>query len=179
MAFLTALHDVATQCIFGLLAFAVAAGMGVYLKYQGEKLKPPGIICFELAFTASRARRIVEGWSGFREVAVGQVRADYLFIAGYTGSFLFVCFHAADYARHSGHANLAGAADLAGYGALIAGLLDCVENVGLLRMLAGGISTPVVLVTSLSAAVKFALLGMALVAAGAVSLWSWWSPALA
>lgn len=179
MPFLMTLHDVATHCIFGLLALPVAAGMGVYLKYQGARLKPPGIIGFEFAFTAAKAKRIIDSWSDYRDVAVKQVRADYLFIAGYTCSLLFICFHAADYARQSGHGNLASAADLAGYGALLAGVLDCIENVGLLRMLAGHISTPVVLVTSLSAAAKFALLAMALVVAGAVSVWSWWSPALA
>jgi len=173
----TALHDIATQRAFGWPAIAVAVAMGIYLNRQGASLKPPGIIGLELAFTTSSARGIVGGWAGLPDVAARQVWWDYVFILGYTGSLLFICFHAADYASQRGHADLGSLAAFAGYGALLAGLLDCIENVGLLLMLAGRISTLIVLVTSLCATVKFVLAFAAIPVACAVAGWSWWSPA--
>jgi hypothetical protein len=176
-AFSTGLHHIATQSAFGWPAIAVAVGMGAYLNHQGASLKPPGIIGFELAFTTSNARRIVGGWAGSLDVAAKQVWYDYVFILGYACSLLFICFHAADYASHRGHADLASLAEFAGYGALLAGLLDGIENVGLLLMLAGRISTLIVLVTSLCATMKFVLALAAIPVACAVAGWSWWSPA--
>jgi hypothetical protein len=176
-SFSTGLHHVATQSAFGWPAIAVAVGMGAYLNHQGASLKPPGIISFELAFTTSKARAIVGGWAGLLDIAAKQVRCDYVFIFGYACSLLFICFRAADYASHRGHADLASLAEFAGYGALLAGLLDGIENGGLLLMLAGRISTLIVLVTSLCATVKFVLAFAAIPVACAVAGWSWWSPA--
>ena len=170
------LHRIATRSAFGWPAIAVAVAAGIYLSHQGASLKPPGIIGLELAFTTSNARAIVGGWAGLLDVADKQVWCDYIFILGYTGSLLFICFHAADYASQRGHADLARLAAFAGYGALLAGLLDCIENVGLLLMLAGRISPLIVLVTSLCATVKFVLALAAIPVAGIVAGWSWWSP---
>ncbi len=177
MTFSTGLHHIATQGAFGWPAIAVAIGMGAYLKYQGARLKPPGIIRFELAFTASNARRIVSGWTGLRHVAIRQVCCDYIFILGYACSLLFICLHTADYASQRGHAELGRVAQLAGYGAVLAGVLDGIENAGLLLMLTRRITTSIVLVTSLCASVKFVLAIVAIAVACIVAGWSWWSPA--
>jgi hypothetical protein len=159
--FLRSLRHIATRNGFGLAALPLAAGMGVYLMRQGAPLQPPGIVCLELAFTESHATKIVGGWAGKLDVAVHQVLFDFIFIAGYTGSLLFICFKAADRADRRGRAGLGEIAEKAGYGALLAGALDCVENLGLLLTLKWKVLAPVVLMTSVSASLKFALLVIA------------------
>ena len=175
--FSTGLHHIATQSAFGWPAIAVAIGAGAYLKRQGASLEPLGILGLELAFTTSKACGIVGRWAGSLNVAAKQVWCDYVFILGYVCSLLFICFHAADYASQRGHADLSSVAEFMGYGALLAGLLDGIENVGMLWMLAGRISTLIVLVTSLCAMVKFVLVLAAIPVACVVAGWSWWSPA--
>jgi hypothetical protein len=169
---LSRLRDIAKRSIFGLVALPVATGMGVYLKCQGADLQPHGIIGLELAFTAINAGAIVETWAGPKhDVAVNQVLLDYIFIAGYTCSLIFICLNAADRARLRGRSDLANAAEFAALGALLAGALDCIENIGLLLTLTRPISTLVVLVTSLTATAKFALVAIALAIVPVAAFW--------
>jgi hypothetical protein len=170
---LRCLRDIATRNIFGLAAFPLAAGMMVYLMCQGAPLQPPGIVGLELAFTEGHATKIVGDWAGKLDIAVKQVLFDFIFIAGYTGSLLFACFKAADCAAQRGRASLAKAAEAAGYGALLAGTLDCVENFGLLLTLNWKVLAPIVLITSVSASLKFALVVIAALVALATFRLSW------
>ncbi len=169
---MSGLRRIATSSIFGLIVLPVAAAMGVFLKCQGADLLPQGIIGLELAFTEGDATRIVGAWSGAKhDVAVKQVLFDYIFIVGYAGSLVFICLNAADHARRRGHAGLAQAAECAALGALAAGVLDCIENAGLLLTLAQPISGAIVLITSLAASVKFALLICAVIIAPIAAFW--------
>jgi|HubBroStandDraft_6_1064221.scaffolds.fasta_scaffold1057683_1 hypothetical protein len=170
---LRCLRNIATRNIFGLAAFLLAAVMMVYLMRQGAPLQPPGIVGLELAFTEGRATKIVGDWAGKLDIAVKQVLFDFIFIAGYTGSLLFACFKAADCAAQRGRASLTTAAEAAGYGALLAGTLDCVENFGLLLTLKWKVLAPIVLITSVSASLKFAFVVIAASVALATFLLSW------
>jgi hypothetical protein len=69
-------------------------------------------------------------------------------------------------AATAGYARLAYVARLAAWGGLLAGALDCLENIGLLVMLSGSISSATVLATSICAGVKFALAIFVLALAG-------------
>ena len=68
---------------------------------------------------------------------------------------------------------MAKAAEAAGYGALLAGTLDCVENFGLLLTLNWKVLAPIVLITSVSASLKFALVVIAALVALATFRLSW------
>ena len=78
------------------------------------------------------------------------------------GLLLYVGFAVERLAQARGLSSLAYGAHLAAWGGLIAGGLDCLENVGLLVMLGGHPTTPVAFLTSAFASLKFALAGAAI-----------------
>ena len=169
-------RHLATKNGFGAIALIVTVGMGAYLRYQGHDLRtteaPSGIVSLELACAASKAADIIRSWAGDKhQIAVDQVLFDFIFILGYACFGLYLGFKAADRARGRGVMRLARAAAAAGIGALAAGVLDCLENIGLLLMLGGHVSPATAFFTSLFATTKFALLAVAAIVVLAAALW--------
>lgn len=118
--------------------------------------KPPGIVGFELAGTAAASKRIVEGWGELgRTAAAFNLGFDYLFIVSYSTLMALLCLWAT--ARCSG-------LGLAAFGVLVAwlqwaaGLLDCIENAALLRILFHGVSNRAANIARVSSLGKFSLI---------------------
>ena len=135
-----------------LLAGTIA--LSIYLKGHGEPLCRAGYAIgkFELAFTQEKAKEIVNAWGEANvNIARADIHLDFAFIACYSLLLAMVCNAAASH--------LHGAWQTAGvvlaWGMLGAGLLDCLENAGMLMMLDGNYGP--VLWVSICAATKFAL----------------------
>jgi hypothetical protein len=119
--------------------------------------KGPGIVGFELAGSAAKAKAILEAWgeSG-RKVAAFNLGFDYFFIGGYSTFMALMCLWA-----NGRYANprLAPLGMLLAWLQWIAGLLDCAENAALLTILFRGESDGLALLARTSALGKFGLLG--------------------
>lgn len=148
---------------FRVIALIITLVMGYVLSIQGARLQnqhaPHGVVSLELAWTAKNANEVVDSWKSARlkRTAYRQVLLDFIFIAGYAALLIAIAVSAQRAADAAGLACLAWTAGLAAYGGLAAGVLDCFENIGLLAMLAGCISTPVAFITSIFASAKFVL----------------------
>ncbi len=119
--------------------------------------KGTGIVGFELAGSASRAKAILESWgeSG-RKVAAFNLGFDYLFIVGYSTFMTLMCLWAST--RYASPRLMIFGVFLA-WMQWIAGLLDCTENVALLRILFHEALDSLAQIARLSALGKFGLLG--------------------
>jgi hypothetical protein len=125
-----------------LLAAAMAASFGLMGKAGPKELKaggavPCGIGSFELAGTEEEARGILGVWQCHEVVGLAReaVWWDYLFILAYGVATAQACLLGAQSSAAAGPLQRRLGVALA-WGALAAMLLDAVENVGLLRMLA-------------------------------------------
>src|SRR5262249_5349876 len=137
------LRSVAATLPFGLVAFIVTVAAGELLRRQGGRLATPGapsgILSLELAWRRRAAEKIIKSWKPDKlAIAKQQVLIDFVFIAGYACFLLFVGLAVAERAQAHGLGALAPMAQWAGCGGFAAGLLDCLENFGLLAMLRRG-----------------------------------------
>jgi len=150
---------------FRLIALIATLAMACILSIQGAPLKnqhaPRGVVSLELAWTGKNAREVVDSWKADRlkRAAYRQVLLDFIFIAGYTALLIATALSCQRATNATGLTFLAWTAGLAAYGALAAGIFDCLENIGLLGMLAGCTTTPVAFITALFASAKFILAG--------------------
>jgi hypothetical protein len=148
---------------FRLIALIVTFAMMYILSVQGAPLRnqhaPHKVLCLEFAWTGKTAHEVVDSWksASLKRTAYWQVLLDFIFIAGYTALLIAVALSAQRAANAAGLTFLAWAGGLAAYGGLAAGIFDCLENIGLLAMLAGCINTPVAFITSVFASTKFVL----------------------
>ena len=138
-------------------SIAVFLALGAKMGAIGQALRPHGIIEFEMTWTVERARQILTDWSpAARQAMRSSVLFDFPFIPAYVALLGALCLLTAR--AVSGGAQAVGPA-LAVL-AVVAGLLDVVENLCLLRMLDGPPESPSALLVTLAswaAAVKFAL----------------------
>ncbi len=144
-----------------LVTFAIEAWLNAPLRAV-----PGGIVGLELARTPEAARHIIEVWSAADLVARARagVWFDYAFLAAYGWFFRELIL--LSWIRRAGlnvwFARLP----------VLAAAFDAVENVGLLMMLGGRITTGWTTLAAVFAALKFFLLACALVylAAGGLAL---------
>lgn len=170
--YLALLRNSATSTIAPLIALIVTLVLGFCLFRADARLKPPGIK-LQQAWTSSAAAAIINRWkaNGQADNAARQVLLDFLFIAAY--AYLLFAFGSAA-ARDAGNRGLPWLAEIAGYGAvagLVAGVLDIVENVGLLTMIWWTTAKPIPLLTSLASTGKFALIGPSYLVSIVALLW--------
>jgi hypothetical protein len=177
--FLQQFSAAAASPAFGVVALVVTLLMMCFLARQGEQLEtteaPKRVVSLELAWTKPCAEKIIGSWNRkeVHGVAVKQVLLDYIFIAGYACLLLYTGLAAEKAAQAAGLSSLAHAAHFGAWGGLIAGGLDCLENVGLLAMLWGHPTAAVALMTSAFAFLKFVLAGVAIVvSAAAFTSWA-------
>jgi hypothetical protein len=142
--------------IFFILFIGMIATM-LPLMRQGVPLRcagtPGGIGELEMPWTEEKAQAIVTAWDGgLKEVALENIRLDYAFIAFYSLLFAFVCQQAA--LSFQGMQRRLGFVVAAAM--LVAGFLDVIEDIGMLKMLDGKYAFA--LAVSICAATKFALL---------------------
>jgi len=152
---------------FRVIALIVTVVMMCVLTNQGAPLRNQharGIIALELPWTGTRAHEVVDSWKSDRlkHTAYWQVLLDFIFIAGYVSLLVAMALVAQRGANAAGLTFLAYLAGLGVYGAVAAGILDCLENFGMLVMLSGCINTPIALITSICSFMKWALLALVL-----------------
>jgi D-alanyl-D-alanine carboxypeptidase len=143
-----------------LALFAVLAALDSRLQDAGG----PGIIGFELAGSADRAREIVAGWGEQgRRAARQSLLLDYPYLVAY-GAFLALAAAAIrDSARVRGRRRLAAAGGVIVWFPIAAAACDAIENLGLLLALGGrGGDVAAPLATAFAAA-KFLLTTVAIV----------------
>lgn len=116
---------------------------------------PNGIVSFELAGTTARSESIIQSWDARAKLfAAFGLGIDYLFMPAYAltislGVLMVLRKHGGVFAKLGGYF---------GWGALLAGLFDAVENVALWRLLSG-IATPLCpRMAMVAATIKFALI---------------------
>lgn len=146
---------------------AVTLGLMVVMNFAGAPLvnpaAPQGIVTYELAGSADRAARILQSWdSGARLLAAFSLGLDYLFIPLYANTIALACIWAALSLRRPGW-SLAWLGALLAWGLWLAGILDGIENAGLLIQMVHGPVTAWARLAFVCASVKFALIFLGLV----------------
>lgn len=121
--------------------FAIAVALMIIMQLLGAPLKtadaPAGIVSYELAGSAVVSQGILASWDArIRAYAGLNLGLDYLFIVSYVGAIGMGCSLLAARIRPRA-APLAWAGIALAWGMLLAGALDALENVALLRLLLG------------------------------------------
>ncbi len=139
----------------------------VSLQVLGGPLKtdaaPMGIVSFEFAREISNAQSMVASWGSQGQVYAGlNLGLDYLFILSYVGAIGLGCVLVST-SLSKEKAALVGCLGVGlGWGQLVAGLLDAVENYALIRVLLGSAEELWPAVARLCATSKFLLVGAGL-----------------
>lgn len=124
---------------------------------------PNGIVSFELAGSVQQARQIVESWDATaRLLAAFGLGLDYLFMPCYATALALGCLWAGDRLRQQRWPLIRAASPLA-WGSWLAALFDMVENLALVFVLVGPVSSPWPQLAQICASIKFALIFAGLV----------------
>ncbi len=148
---------------FLLPFFLIGTGvMMVVMAKTGAPLKtsatPLGILDLEFAHTAEKVSKVIAAWSqpdGANRVAAAHTNTycDFLFLFFYAGFLFLACRKIA--AAFKGPVTVWG--NHIGRGALLAGLLDILENSGMLLSLSGSVSDGTALFTTVVSIIKWSL----------------------
>ena len=146
--------------ITGALALGLFAVLGV-LDARLTEDGAPGIVPFEMAGSEERAREILGEWGEDRhDTARASLIVDFPYLVVYSAFLALAVTAVADASRRP---RLARIGPALAWGALGAGLFDAIEDIALLRMVAGHVDQPNPAIARWAATVKFALAGAALV----------------
>jgi hypothetical protein len=145
-----------------LLTLAVMA----VLQASGSALKneaaPQGIVSYELAGNLGRTQAILDSWDvSTKQTAAFNLGLDFLFIFLYAPAIAMACIWAGNIIGELARP-FTGLGAALGWGQILAGLLDVVENGGLILMLLNGVSEPWPAVSASAAKIKFILIGLGL-----------------
>ena len=138
----------------------------VILTWVGRPLTTPaapnGIISYEFAGSVLRANGILISWGeAGRLHAAFSLGLDFLFIVAYATTIGLACAWAGEILSKR-RWPLARVGLLTAWGVCLAGVLDGIENVSLVVMLLGNVSSPWPQLAAACAAVKFLLIALAL-----------------
>ena len=125
---------------------------------NGQPVTPHGIASFELVCNAAEADRILHFWgtSGKMSAALN-LGFDYLFIFAYANTLALGCVWIACLLRERGFSLLAAAGSFIAWLQWLAGILDCIENAALIRILFHGPTDTLALISRWCAIPKFTL----------------------
>jgi len=147
---------------YSILFFLIGSlTMATIVTIQGESLKtkdtPLGVLNLEFAFNSSHTQYVLAAWhpkiKDNIEVAKKNTWLDFIFLFFYS-IFLFLACKAIS--RSFG--GLFGrAGKFIAKGAILAGLLDIIENIGMLLTLSGKGSDTIALCTTICSVIKWAL----------------------
>jgi len=149
---------------FLLLLLAGTVVMIVVMTKTGASLKtvatPKGILDLEFAYDSAKAATVIAAWQPTSPGAIDNIKVathntylDFIFLFFYS---LFLYFTAKKIAGISG-GGFGKAGRLAYNAALLAGILDVLENAGMLRTLSGSIDGMIALSTAIFAGIKWVL----------------------
>jgi hypothetical protein len=146
-----------TFCVFAGLAVVTLIGLQVLGGPLKTSASPAGIVSFELAGSLANVERILTAWDPMTRVFAGlDLGIDYLFIVTYVGAIGLGCVLAGE--RLARHARpLAAAGPWLAWAMLLAGVLDCVENYSLIRLLVGAQDDALAVLARSCAIAKFAI----------------------
>jgi hypothetical protein len=149
-----------------ILGIAMLGLFAVELLYEGRMQDAGGygIVDFEVAFTSGKAQQIMRAWGDTGHgAAVASLWLDFLYLTSY-GLFLWLAIRAVgDGLRARGRAALAAPAAAISLLPLIGAASDVVEDVFLLLVLGGRLSSAGPPLAGSFATLKFACLAVALV----------------
>jgi hypothetical protein len=128
----------------------------------------------ELAWNPETACDVLADWKA--QGVIGKARTsialDWAFIPLYSSTLSLVAIVLGRAVGADSHSTADAISALAAYAAWTAGVLDVIENVGMLRVLGCHTEQPTPLLTSIASAVKWTLLGAAGLGVLALAVWS-------
>jgi hypothetical protein len=130
---------------------------------------PYGMISFELARDVDQAQAVLDSWDRIAQLrAAFSLGLDYLFIPLYAITLTLTCLWAARFRRERRRlptllVTIGLPGTLLAWAQSLAAGLDAIENVALVRMLFGGVTSPWPQIASICAAVKFSLLAVGII----------------
>jgi hypothetical protein len=130
----------------------------------GAPLKTPatlhGILDLEFAYNAEKTTVVINAWASLDNIVAAKLNTwlDFLFLFFYSLFLFFACKKIAG----TFHGMVAKSGQLIAKGALVAGFLDILENMGMLIALNGHISGSIALCTTFVSVIKWVLAIMAL-----------------
>jgi hypothetical protein len=134
-----------------VLGVTVAVGVALLLLDPGGK----GIVGLEVAGSVEEARRVMAVWTDRDRIhAAFGTGLDYLFLLAYANAIALACIWGRRVFRRAWLVTLGG---LLAWGAWLAGALDMVENIAMLDMIRGPITSPAPQVAAACAYPKFVL----------------------
>jgi hypothetical protein len=123
---------------------------------------PLGIINMELAFTSSNMETVYNSWLKNNDMSAGfnSTYWDFLFLVCYGTLLWYLASYFATYFKKLKSIHIIGL--LCSKLAIVAALLDIIENIGIFYFLNGGLNNIIVLAISIISAIKwiFALLAL-------------------
>jgi hypothetical protein len=136
------------------------------LQYAGGPLTtssaPSGIVSFEFAYTLSNAQAMIDSWGAEGQVYAGiNLGLDYLFMVSYGLTIGLGCALVAR-GMAGWVKSLPSVGIVLAWGALLAALLDALENYALMRLLLGSTNVVWAIVAYWCAWPKFVLVGLGL-----------------
>lgn len=162
------MRQIGAHWAFGTIA-AIATGVLITVLHRGGQAlchetygAPLSNLPLQQAWTLLWASVYVDAWQGCESKAAFQVWLDYPFILAYASFFFFLGLRCEHAAARRGMSSLALVARRSAWGGLVAGLFDCLENVGLLDMILREPAGFVPLLTSVCSTLKFVLIGNSL-----------------
>jgi hypothetical protein len=124
---------------------------------------PNGIVSFELAGSLPAAEAMIQSWSPEARMAAAlSLGLDFIYIVIYTTALSLLCIVASTRLQRMGRFG-ASLGSIIAWGLLVAGALDAIENIALLRLLFGDLSEFWVNTAWLCASVKFSLIFLAMI----------------
>jgi len=159
--------------------FTGTIAMMVVMAKTGASLKtaatPLGILDLEFAYNTAKASAVINTWAIVNHIdnitaAKANTYLDFLFLFFYSAFLFLACKKIALYIK--GPVGRAG--NLIAVAALAAGLLDVLENLGMLISLGGHVSGPITFLTTFFSVIKWvlALFAVLYVLTGAL-VWSY------
>jgi hypothetical protein len=121
--------------VLAALVFALMLALALLDTDLRTQAAPHGIVSFEFAGDAATAGRMLEAWGEAGRARAAQILwLDFLFLAAYAPGIALLCAAASDRERARG-SRLADVGAALAWGLLLAGVLDAIENLALLRTL--------------------------------------------
>lgn len=150
-----------------LILLACTLILTVVLNVSGKPLStsaaPGGIVSFELAGSVSKAQEMLNSWDTGARVRAGFVQGlDFLYLCVYSTTIALGCLLAAEVLNSRGWPGATLGSPLA-WGLWLAAGLDALENIALVLLLFGWMSTPWPQIAWGCALLKFGLIFLGLV----------------
>lgn len=129
-----------------------------YIDNNGQPVTPRGIVSFELIHNADEADRILHFWGTAGKISAAfNIGFDYLFIFAYANALALGCVWIAAVLRERKFVFFAGMGIFFAWLQWLAGVLDCIENAAMMKILFNGPTDTLAQISRWCAIPKFTL----------------------